>query len=68
MSESGKLLLKKMAAEYDETGNSDFDSVFLFGCSNALLDELENQGYIIQKHDIIGTVTLTKSGYQSANN
>ena len=66
MSIIAKELLSKMASSYDQNHKNSFDVVFYLGTPEYVLDELENAGYIFKQKDIVGTIKLTKSGYEEA--
>lgn len=66
MSMTGKELLSKMAASYDQDQKNGFDVMFYIGTPEHVLDELEYDGYISKVNDIIGTIMLTESGYREA--
>lgn len=54
-------MLQKMKESAATRKSSRFDSTFFLGVPNAqaLLNELENSGYVEQLNDIIGSVILT---------
>lgn len=66
MSDKAKQLLEKLVQEYDASGHNSFDSFFYLGFPQSVLIELENEGCIIAKNDIIGSIELTDIGYQEA--
>lgn len=68
MSEKAKELLYKMASAYENSKQNSFDSFFYSSYHNDVLVELENNGYINIKDDIIGSIELTDNGYAEARN
>lgn len=66
MSNKAKQLLVKLANEYDASGRNSFDSCFYMDFPESVLAELENDGCIIVKNDVIGSIQLTEFGYQEA--
>lgn len=64
MTSSANLLLEKMFKAYKETKHADFQYPFYMDFPNHVLAELENNGYITQKHNVIGTVSLTPYAIQ----
>lgn len=65
MAKNALELLSMMVSEYDKNKRSDFDSMFYLGTPEYVLDQLENLGYISKQEDIIGTIKLTRSGYEA---
>ena len=66
MTDKAKELLIKMANEFDISGQSSFDSTFYCNVSEKDIVDLENDGYIVIKDDIVGSMYLTDIGYQKA--
>lgn len=66
MSDKAIELLSKMASEYDSSHRQCFDSYFYIGYPDSVLTELENYGYILCKSDVIGSIELTRAGYNEA--
>lgn len=66
MTDKAKQLLVKMAQEYDTSKRNSFDSFFCLDFPENVLIELENEGCIVVKNNIIGSIHLTEYGYQEA--
>ena len=66
MTEKAKQLLQKMAFEIDSGRSNSFDSFFYIGYNDSVIEELEDNGYIIVKNDVIASIELTQSGYEEA--
>ena len=66
MTDKAKELLVKLANEYDASGQTSFDSTFYITFPEDSIVELENEGYIVVKNDLVGTMYLTKDGYRKA--
>lgn len=67
MSNEAKQLLVKMAREYDVSKRNSFDSFFYMDFQKRVLFELEDEGCIVIKNDVVGSIQLTEFGYQEAN-
>lgn len=66
MTEKANELLQKMASEVDNGKRSSFDSFFYLGYPKSVIEELEDNGYINVKNDVIASIELTRSGYEEA--
>lgn len=66
MTEKAKELLQKMASAFDKERRNSFDSFFYLGYPKSVIEELEDNGYIIAKNDVIASIELTRSGYEEA--
>ena len=66
MTEKARQLLNNLASEYDQHRRSSFDSCFYLGYPESVIDELEENGCITRKNNIIGSIILTQSGYEEA--
>ena len=66
MTDKAGQLLKKMASEYDQSHRDEFDSCFYLSYPKSVIDELEENGCITRKNNIIGSIILTPSGYEEA--
>lgn len=66
MTDKAKELLVKMANEFDTSGRSSFDSTFYCNVPEKDIVDLENDGCVIIKDDIVGSMYLTDIGYQEA--
>ena len=66
MTEKARELLINMASEYDQHRRSSFDSFFYLRYPESVIDELEENGCITRKNDIIASIILTQSGYEEA--
>lgn len=64
MTEKANELLQKMASEVDNGKRSSFDSFFYLGYQKSIIEELEDNGYINVKNDVIASIELTRSGYE----
>lgn len=63
MTDKARQLLKNMAYEYDQSRRDSFDFGFYLGYPESVIDELEENGCITRKNNILGTIILTQSGY-----
>ena len=66
MSENAKDILKKFASELDVGKPNSFVPMDYPGCSDLVLRELEYKGYITLVNEILGSVELTRAGYDEA--
>ena len=66
MTDKARQLLKNMASEYEHSNKDEFDSCFYLGYSKSVIYELEENGFITRKNNIIGSIILTQSGYEEA--
>lgn len=66
MTDKARQLLKNMVSEYDQSSRDSFDSCFYLGYPESVIDELEENGCITRKNNIIGSIVLTQSGYEEA--
>lgn len=66
MSDKALLLLHKMADEFKKSNRTSFDSMFYMNYPDSVVDELEDNGYIVRKNDIIASIVLTTAGYEKA--
>ncbi len=66
MTDKAKELLVKLANEQDASGQTSFDSTFYINFPKEDITDLENEGYIIVKNDLVGSMYLTDFGYQEA--
>lgn len=66
MTDTSRQLLKSMASEYDHRSRNSFDYGFYLRYPTSVIDELEENGYITRKRNIIGTIILTQSGSEEA--
>lgn len=64
MTSSANSLLEKMFKAYKETKHTDFPYTFYMNFPDHVLVELENNGYITQKHNVIGAVFLAPYAIQ----
>ncbi len=67
MTQAANSLLRKMVKAYKETKHTDFPYTFYMDVPDRVLMELEDNGFITQKHNIIGTISLTPQAIQGAN-
>lgn len=68
MTQAANALLEKLVKEYRATKLTDFPYTFYMDFPDRVLMELKNNGYITQKHNIIGTISLTPLAIQETNN
>ncbi len=61
---TAKEVLERMTVAYRESGRVDFERMFFDDVPSEIFDYLEANDYIVQKYDILGTVTLTEKGRQ----
>lgn len=66
MTSLAKEYLIEMANEYERTGNLNLDSMLYINCPDSVLNELQNEGYIVWKKAVADTITLTEAGYEKA--
>ena len=66
MTDKARQLLKTMASEYNQSSKNEFDSCFYLGYPKSVIYELEENGFITRKNNIIGSIILTQSGYEDA--
>lgn len=64
MTEKARQLLNSMASEYEQNSRNSFDSCFYLGYPKPVIDELEENGYITKKNNIIASISLTQTGYE----
>ena len=66
MTEKARQLLKNMASEHNQRNRNSFYSCFYLGYSKSVIDELEENGCIIRKNDIIASIVLTQFDNEEA--
>lgn len=66
MTDKARQLLKNMASEYEQRNKDEFDSCFYLGYPKSVIYELEENGFITRKNNIIGSIILTQFGYEEA--
>lgn len=66
MSPRARELLVKLVSSYDSNHKNDFDSLFYYEYPDSVVNELDYWGYIVKQNDIVGTIKLTRAGYDAA--
>lgn len=66
MTPKAKELLVRMASAFDQNRKRDFDITFYMDVPSSDINELDLMGCIEKKNDIIGTIWLTRAGYEEA--
>lgn len=66
MTAGAKQLLIELADEYEKSGRNDFVYLPYMKYPKSVLDELECDGCITRKHDVVGSMYLTDFGYKEA--
>ena len=66
MEQKEKELLVKLADAYDRDHRNTFDCTYYLGYDDIVVNRLVAGGYIVKQNDIIGTIQLTKFGYNEA--
>lgn len=66
MRDRAKQLLQKMSTAIDNGEVNSFDSEFYIDFPDDVIVDLANNGYILSRGNISGTIVLTELGYEEA--